>query len=115
MQTNGIDQLSVPTNTVLHGDCISIMRSLPANSIEFILTDPPYLVRYQDRQGRSIQNDCNSDWLVPSFSESIEVVPYGLMGCVVAAHSMYSSTWRSRRSTQIETSFRSAIKRAGWT
>jgi len=43
MQTNRIGQLSVPTNTVLHGDCISLMRSLPVNSIDFILTDPPLL------------------------------------------------------------------------
>jgi DNA modification methylase len=74
MQTNRIEQLSVPANTVLHGDCISIMRSLPANSIDFILTDPPYLVRYQDREGRSIQNDSNSDWLVPAFSETYRVL-----------------------------------------
>jgi DNA modification methylase len=74
MQTNRIDQLSVPTNTVLRGDCISIMHGLPANSIAFILTDPPYLVRYQDREGRSIQNDSNSDWLVPAFSEAYRVL-----------------------------------------
>jgi DNA modification methylase len=74
MQTNRIDQLSVPTNTILHGDCISIMHSLPANSIDFILTDPPYLVRYKDREGRSIQNDSNSDWLEPAFSEAYRVL-----------------------------------------
>ncbi|MBS1801240.1 MAG: DNA methylase [Acidobacteria bacterium] len=74
MQTNRINQTSVPTNTVLHGDCISIMRSLPANSTDFILTDPPYLVRYQDRDGRSIQNDSNSDWLIPAFSETYRVL-----------------------------------------
>lgn len=74
MQTNRIDQLSVPTNTILHGDCISIMHSLPANSVDFILTDPPYLVRYQDREGRSIHNDSNSDWLMPAFSEAYRVL-----------------------------------------
>lgn len=74
MQTNRNDQHSVPTNSVLHGDCISIMRSLPANSIDFILTDPPYLVRYQDREGRTIQNDSNSDWLVPAFSGAYRVL-----------------------------------------
>ena len=74
MQTNRIDQLLVPTNTVLHGDCISIMRSLPANSIDFILTDPPYIVRYHDREGRSIRNDSNSDWLIPAFSEAYRVL-----------------------------------------
>ena len=74
MPTNRISQLSVPTNTVLHGDCISIMRSLPTNSIDFILTDPPYLVRYKDREGRSIQNDSNSDWLIPAFAEAHRIL-----------------------------------------
>jgi DNA modification methylase len=77
MQTNRIDQTLVHANTVLHGDCISIMQSLPANSIDFILTDPPYLVRYRDREGRSIQNDSNSDWLVPSFAEAHRVLKQG--------------------------------------
>lgn len=27
-------------------------------SLDFVLTDPPYLVRYKDRAGRTIQNDC---------------------------------------------------------
>lgn len=67
MQTNQINQTSVPANKIFHGDCISIMQTLPSNSIDFILTDPPYLVRYQDREGRSIQNDSNSDWLMPAF------------------------------------------------
>ena len=74
MQTNRIDQPSVPTNAILHGDCISVMHSLPTNSIDFILSDPPYLVRYQDREGRSIQNDSNSDWLVPAFSQTYRVL-----------------------------------------
>ena len=74
MQTNRIDQPSVPTNAILHGDCISVMHSLPTNSIDFILSDPPYLVRYQDREGRSIQNVINSDWLVPTFSETYRVL-----------------------------------------
>jgi DNA modification methylase len=32
-----------------HGDCIEIMEEMPANSVDFILTDPPYLVNYRDR------------------------------------------------------------------
>src|SRR5260221_12161961 len=30
------------------------MRSLPWASVDFILTDPPYLVKYADRPGRSL-------------------------------------------------------------
>jgi DNA modification methylase len=37
------------TNRILRGDCIEVMRQMPANSVDFILTDPPYLVNYCDR------------------------------------------------------------------
>ena len=59
---------------ILHGDCIQIMRQMPANSVDFVLTDPPYLVNYLDRSGRSIQNDGNADWLKPAFAEAYRVL-----------------------------------------
>ena len=74
MNTNRIQQQTVPVNTVLHGDCIQIMHSLPAQSVDFILTDPPYLVNYRDRDGRSIQNDSNAAWLKPAFVQAYRVL-----------------------------------------
>ncbi|MGC2162033.1 MAG: DNA methyltransferase [Silvibacterium sp.] len=74
MQTNRINQTSVPANTVFHGDCIEAMRTLPENSVDFILTDPPYLVNYRDREGRSIPNDSQADWLRPAFAEAYRVL-----------------------------------------
>jgi DNA modification methylase len=74
METNQINQKSLPTNTVLHGDCIGAMHNLPANGIDFILTDPPYLVSYKDRTGRSILNDSKADWLKPAFAECHRVL-----------------------------------------
>jgi site-specific DNA-methyltransferase (adenine-specific) len=69
---------SIPTsqliNTIAHGDCIDIMRQMPASSIDFIVTDPPYLVNYRDRTGRSIQNDANADWLKPAMMEAHRVL-----------------------------------------
>ena len=47
-------------NSITQGDCIQVMRQMPANSVDFILTDPPYLVNYRDRDGRTIQNDVES-------------------------------------------------------
>lgn len=61
-------------NTITHGDCIQAMRQMPANSVDFILTDPPYLVSYRDRDGRTIQNDTNADWLKPAMREAFRVL-----------------------------------------
>jgi site-specific DNA-methyltransferase (adenine-specific) len=56
-------------NRVILGDCIEVMRTMPAASVDFILTDPPYIVRYASRDGRRIASDDNSRWLIPAFAE----------------------------------------------
>ena len=73
MNTNTIQQ-QLPVNTILNGNCIDKMRQMPANSIDFILTDPPYLVNYRDRNGRSIQNDANTEWLRPAMREAYRIL-----------------------------------------
>src|SRR5271155_1835642 len=56
-------------NTILHGDCTRLLAELDAESVDFVLTDPPYLVSYRDRSGRSIANDDNDAWLLPAFRQ----------------------------------------------
>jgi hypothetical protein len=64
------------TNLLHHGDCIEIMRRIPASSVDFILTDPPYLVNYRDRSGRTIHNDVDDSWLKPAMMEAISTPIY---------------------------------------
>ncbi len=33
---------SLPLNQIIHGDCIEILATLPANSVDLIFADPPY-------------------------------------------------------------------------
>lgn len=81
MNTNTIQQ-QLPINEILHGDCIQVMRNLPANSVDFILTDPPYLVNFRDRTGRTLQNDTNAEWLRPAMREAYRVLKHNrLMLC----------------------------------
>ncbi len=56
-------------NRILHGDCVQVMRDLPSESVDFILTDPLYLVRYRDRGCRAVANDDRADWLRPAVAE----------------------------------------------
>lgn len=56
------------------GDCLNILPTFPDRCVDFVLTDPPYLVNYQDRTGRSILNDQASQWLAPAFSEAYRVL-----------------------------------------
>jgi DNA modification methylase len=36
--------------TIYHGDCIEIMRTLPANSVDSIVTDPPYGLEFMGKE-----------------------------------------------------------------
>ena len=37
------------TQTMRHGDCLDIMRTMPDNSIDFIITDPPYGISFMNK------------------------------------------------------------------
>ncbi|MGL6531695.1 DNA methyltransferase [Aeromonas hydrophila] len=56
------------------GDCIDVMGKIPTGAIDFILTDPPYLVGFKDRGGREIANDKSDEWLVPASKEMYRVL-----------------------------------------
>jgi len=56
-------------NQIIHGDCIEVMRSLPNNTVDLVVTDPPYLVNYKDRSGCTIKNDNSLDMVLDSFQE----------------------------------------------
>jgi adenine-specific DNA-methyltransferase len=62
------------TNRIIYGDCIDVMKTMPDACVDLIATDPPYLVGYQSRDGRSIKNDKTSDWLVPAYSQMYRVL-----------------------------------------
>ena len=64
----------LPVNEVILGDCQQVLRRLPDASVDMVLTDPPYLVRYIDRSGRSIANDDNGRWIFPAFAEIYRVM-----------------------------------------
>lgn len=61
-------------NQVIHGDCVTILRSVPSASIDLVVTDPPYLVNYRPRDGRHCLNDNDDSWLRPAFRELFRVL-----------------------------------------
>jgi len=65
---------AVPRNTIMHGNCIDVMREMPAQSVDFILTDPPYIAGYKSRDNQTIRNDDNAAWLWPAFAHMHRVL-----------------------------------------
>jgi DNA modification methylase len=66
--------MTILRNTILHADCIKALPMLPYRSVDFILTDPPYLVNYKPRYGRSVPGDDNAAWLKPAFAQMHRVL-----------------------------------------
>jgi len=66
--------LSAFLGRVILGDCVAVMQEMPSESIDLVMTDPPYLVNYKPRDGRQCANDDNDAWLEPSFREIYRVL-----------------------------------------
>jgi site-specific DNA-methyltransferase (adenine-specific) len=61
-------------NSIINADCIKALPMLPDNSVDFILTDPPYITNYKSRDGRRVPNDDNDKWLKPAFAQMYRVL-----------------------------------------
>ena len=72
--TNNIPTIHSFLNHIIHGDCIEVMRTMPDASVDLIVTDPPYLVNYRSRDGRSIAGDRKDRWVRPAFAEMYRVL-----------------------------------------
>jgi len=68
------DSSKRPLNTIINGDCLTVLPQLAANSSDFVLTDPPYITRYKSRDGRTVPNDDNAAWLKPAFAETFRIL-----------------------------------------
>jgi DNA modification methylase len=66
--------MSILQNTILNADCLNALPMLADESVNFILTDPPYITRYKSRDGRTVPNDDNDRWLKPAFAEMYRVL-----------------------------------------
>jgi site-specific DNA-methyltransferase (adenine-specific) len=54
-----------------------MLQQLPPGSVDMVLTDPPYICRYHARDGRTVANDDNDQWLVPAFEQVHRVLKDG--------------------------------------
>lgn len=84
------------THDILHGDATKLLVTLPDGCADLILTDPPYLVRYRDRSGRTIANDDNPDAVLPAFREMARCLRddrYCVLFCGWAVIDRFSQAW----------------------
>jgi site-specific DNA-methyltransferase (adenine-specific) len=51
-----------------------VLRTIDNESVDLVLTDPPYVTRYRSKDGRIIINDDRADWLVPAYEQMYRVL-----------------------------------------
>ena len=61
-------------NNIICGDCTNVMKDMPSESVDLIVTDPPYGVNYQSRDGRRVLNDDSLQWLERASKEMYRVL-----------------------------------------
>jgi DNA modification methylase len=67
--------MTIFRNTIIHADCIKALPMLPDRSVEFILTDPPYISAITEpATSRRVHGDDNERWLKPTFAEMYRVL-----------------------------------------
>lgn len=60
-------------NRVLPGDCTAVLKSLPAESIDFIVTSPPYAEKRSKTYG-GVSSDKYVDWFLPKSEQLLRVL-----------------------------------------
>lgn len=58
IEFNGSITIEAALNNVVHGDCLEVMRALPAKSIDVIITSPPYNLLNSTGNGLKINTNC---------------------------------------------------------
>ena len=61
-------------NQILCGESTNILSQFANETIDIVITDPPYLCNYKDRSGRTVANDTNADAVLNVFDEVYRVM-----------------------------------------
>lgn len=62
------------TDQILCGEAAALLSSCPAKRVDLVVTDPPYLVNYRDRTGRTLLNDDNPQGVLPVYEQLFRVL-----------------------------------------
>ena len=84
------------TNHIYCGDALHTLASFDSESVDLIVTDPPYLVNYRDRTGRTIRNDNRPEAVLPVYDELYRVLrpdSYCVSFCGWTAIADFANAW----------------------
>lgn len=83
-------------NQIIEGDSNSVLSKFPCGSVDLVFTDPPYLVRYRDRDGRTLANDDRPEAVLSVYKEIYRVLradAYCVTFCGWTAIGKFAGAW----------------------
>ncbi|MEO1406426.1 MAG: DNA methyltransferase [Pseudomonadota bacterium] len=81
---------------IIHGEAIETLKTFDSKTIDLIVTDPPYLCNYRDRDGRHVRNDDNAAAVLGVFPDLYRVLKddsYLVLFCGWTAIALFSEAW----------------------
>lgn len=72
-----IDNLEQNNIKLIHGDCLEVMKTIPDESIDLVVTDPPYLINYRSHwnsHSKPISGDNDYNLIEKSIEEMYRVL-----------------------------------------
>lgn len=85
-------------NTIIEGDAAKVLADIPQGSLDLVITDPPYLVNYRDRDGRGLRNDDNAGGIMPVFdpmARAMKQDSYAVCFSGWSALPQFTATWEA--------------------
>jgi modification methylase len=80
-----IEHSTLPLDTIIQGDCIEVLESMPAESVDLVFADPPYNLQLAQelwRPNLTLVDGVNDDWdRFSSFEAYDEFTRRWLMAC----------------------------------
>lgn len=73
-----LNMLKIIPNTIYNDDCLNILKIIPDNSIDFVITDPPFNVKLKYNTIKDDMSDENyRDWCIKWISEFKRIIKQG--------------------------------------
>lgn len=85
-------------NQIIEGESARVLKGVLAGTLDLVVTDPPYLVNYRDRDGRGLRNDDNADGVMPVFAPMARAMkPNSYAVCFAgwSALPQFTAAWES--------------------
>jgi len=74
IERRSLKSIELFLNRAICADCTILLPKIPSESVDLVVTDPPFLVNYRPRDGRRCAGDNTDYWLKPAYRELYRVL-----------------------------------------